>query len=228
MKRLYFLPPFILQSLIWIPTRVTFGLFVHFKIEGLENLSGTNGPLIFSANHSSEWDVILIPSALPMFSRFTPMFYTAAEDKAFKNSATFGWRSYIYGGKFFKAWGAYPVYSGNKDYAFALRNHIKILQDNGSLCIFPEGYLSRDGSMGKAHGGVGFLSHRTQAPIVPVTISGVYNSSMKSFLMRKLYFKIHFGKPIPFPTAWEGELPPEEYKKYGQQILSIVKVQGKL
>ncbi len=222
MKRLYFLPPFLLQSLIWIPTKIIFGFFVHFKIEGLENLKNYKSPVIFAANHLSEWDPILVPAALPMFSRFIPMFYTAAEDKAFKNK-TFGWRSRIYGGKFFNAWGSYPVFSGRRDYAFALRNHTQIIFDGGSLCIFPEGYLSRDGNMGRAHGGVGFLSHRTGVPIVPVTISGVFETTTNEFLSRKRHFKVHFGTPIPFPQPWQSELPPDEYRAHGELILEAVK-----
>lgn len=224
MKRSYFLPPLFLQSLIWVPTQVIFRFFVRFTVTGKENLKGTAGPLIFAANHSSEWDPILIPAALPFFSRFKPIFYTAAEDKAFKNSVTFGWRAKIYGGKFFNAWGAYPVFSGRKDYAFALRNHIQILTDGGSLCVFPEGYLSRDGTMGKAHGGVGFLSHRTGVAVVPVTISGVYKTSTNEFLTRKRTFKLHFGKPIQFPCEWQYERTPEEYKAHGELILENIKV----
>jgi 1-acyl-sn-glycerol-3-phosphate acyltransferase len=223
MKRLYFLPPFFLQSLIWIPTHIILGFFVRFMVTGRENLKSFKGPLIFAANHSSEWDPILVPAALPMFSRFIPIFYTAAEDKDFKNSATFGWRSRIYGGKFFNAWGAYAIYSGRKDYGFALRNHVQILLDKGSLCIFPEGRLSKDGTIAKAHGGVGYLSHRTQTPIVPVTIGGVFQSNSKGFFSRKYHFTLDFGKPIPFPKEWSGELPPEEYKNHGELVLNKIR-----
>jgi 1-acyl-sn-glycerol-3-phosphate acyltransferase len=223
MKRLYFIPPFILQSLVWVPTQIILSVFTNFKVTGIENIKNLKGPLIFAPNHSSEWDPILVPAALTMFNRFIPIFYTAAEDKAFKNSVTFGWRAHIYGGKFFNVWGAYPVYSGHRDYAFALSNHVQILQDGGSLCIFPEGYLSRDGNIGKAHGGVGYLSHRTGIPIVPVTISGVFKSNTKGFLRQKYQFKLNFGKPIPFPKKWTVELSPEDYKAQGELVLGIIR-----
>ncbi|PIP86783.1 hypothetical protein COV42_01080 [Candidatus Campbellbacteria bacterium CG11_big_fil_rev_8_21_14_0_20_44_21] len=193
MKKYYFISPFILQTLIWIPCFVIFRVFTSIRIKGLGNLKGLKRGLIFAPNHTSELDPILVPASLPFFSRFMPMFYTSREKSFYVKS---GWRQIIYGGLFFKAWGSYAVRTGKKDYKYALKNHIQIIRDKGSVCIFPEGKRTMDGNLKKARGGIAFLSYRTNVPIVPIAIGGLYNLSLKSFLLRKHKFTLTFGKPI--------------------------------
>mgnify|MGYP001619602930 CR=1 FL=1 len=195
MKYLYFVSPFLLQLLIWIPTRVFLRLFCSLEIRGLHNLRSLN-QAIFASNHTSELDPILVPASLPLFSRFSPMFYTAAEDKNFKGSLRFGWRRYIYGGLFFKAWGAYPVAEGKKNYALALQPHLQILRDGGSICIFPEGFLSKDGTLQQGKGGAVFLAGQTEVELVPVKITGVFKASFREIISRKRVVTVSFGKPL--------------------------------
>jgi len=192
-RKFYFLPPFLLQTSIWIPCFIIFRIFTSIKISGLDNLIGLERGLIFAANHTSELDPILVPSSLPFLSRFMPMFYTSREKSFYIKS---GWRQIIYGGLFFKAWGSYAVRVGKKDYQYALENHIQIIRDGGSLCIFPEGKRTPDGELKKAKGGVAFLSHITGVPIVPVAIEGLFGLSFKRFFSRKHKFGVSFGSPI--------------------------------
>lgn len=190
---LYEVSPFILQNLIWVPTRFVYKFFAHFKIRGGENLSGLPKGVIFAVNHSSELDPITLTGALPFMSRFYPMFYVSREKSFYKKS---GWRQKIYGGLFFKAWGAYPAYPGLKNYSQSLINHIKLLIDSKSVCIFPEGVRTKNGTIGDGKGGVAYLSWATGRPIVPVGINGSFHCDIISFFSRKKHIGLTFGHPI--------------------------------
>lgn len=193
MKKLYVILPFLLQNAIWIPIRVILKYFTSFKIIGLENIKNVKGKVVFASNHSSELDPILIPASLPFLSHFMPIFYTSLEKNAYSD---FGWKKYLYGGKFFKAWGAYCVYKGLRNYEKSLKHHIEILTDNNSVCIFPQGRRFFDNQVREIKGGVIFLSHQTQTPIIPVFIEGANEVSLKNFLLRKNKISVYFGKPL--------------------------------
>ena len=206
MKKLYYLSPLILQTLIWIPTRIYFKLFYSYSVKGLNNLKELNnnknpklskmngrGGVIFAVNHTSELDPIMIPASLPFLSHMMPMFYVSREQKFYSRS---GWRQHIYGGRFFNAWGAYTVYVGLKDYEKSLRHHIDILNDGRSLCIFPEGIRSDDGSVKDGKPGVGFLSYRTKSVVVPVKINGLYKPFAKKDKLGRVKLDVIFGRPL--------------------------------
>ena len=221
LRRWYFLSPLILQKLIWIPTNLMLGVFGRMEIYGLENLASLgHSNAIFALNHSSEMDVFLLPAALPFFSRFSPIFYTSREKSFYVNS---GWRRNFYGGSFFKAWGAYPVTTGLSDYDASLKNQLAILRDGGSLCIFPEGGVTRDGNMRPAKGGVAHLSYATKLPIIPVRLGGTYKSSFLSLVSGRCRLSIAFGAPV-----WEAAQAPripsyDVFKEYAERVMTEIK-----
>ena len=178
MYKPYSWPTRILQTLAWTPTRLAFNIFCHFEVRGAHNLKGIN-QAIFAVNHSSELDPIIVTAALNPLGRFAPLFYLSGPSENF-NDPAFKWRRHLYSSKwFFRAWGAYPHSPGTRDYAHSLKYHIQILADGGSLCIFPEGGLTKTGELGLPRGGVTYLSHNCNVPIVPVAISGVYKMTIK-------------------------------------------------
>lgn len=219
MKRWYFLSPLLLQKLIWIPTRLTLLFFGHLEVRGFERLKKLKTNAIFAVNHSSESDPILLPASLPFFSHFSPIFYTSREQSFYKYS---GWRQHFYGGNFFKAWGAYPVQVGLNDYARSMANHIPIILDGGSLCIFPEGKKTRDGLIQPAKGGVAYLAYATGRPIVPVRYDGTYQLRFKDFIRRKRRLKVTFGEPI-YITGEPGTLTIEDFKKQANLVMDKIR-----
>ncbi len=54
----------------------------------------------------------------------------------------------------------------------ALVEAVQALQQSETICIFPEGRLSRDGSLGPFQNGVGLLQQKSGAMIVPFAICG--------------------------------------------------------
>lgn len=191
--KLYFIPPLLLQKLIWVPCRLIFGFFGHLKVEGLENLNGIKGNVIFASNHVSEMDPFLVPTSLPFWSRFSPLFYITRE-KSFYD--TNGWRQHLFGGWFINAWGGYGAIVGLHDYKQSLISHMNIIDDGGSFCVFPEGRRSPDGKIQTAKGGVAYLAEYGGVPIVPVAFTGHFNTPAKEFFSRKRYITVRFGAPI--------------------------------
>lgn len=222
MTRWYSLPPRILQTLAWLPTRLLFNFSLHFKVYGQENLKNLK-QAIFAVNHASELDPIILTAALSPLGRFAPMFYIGAAVSEFQNPK-FGWRRYIYKDWFFKSWGSYSIIPGLKDYEKSLAPHIALLNDGQSICIFPEGRITRDGNLQEGKGGVSYLLHKTGVPVVPVAISENFKLSPKEFLNRKRKMTVTFGIPIE-KSIFEGKenISIENYKEIAQTIMNNLK-----
>ncbi len=185
--------PFLLQNLIWVPTRLILKFFGRFRIAGRQNINNLPGGVIFAVSHTSELDAIVLPAAMSFLSRHLPMFYVSRGKGLYKNS---GWRQILYGGLFFKAWGAYPAIFGIKNYEASLVYHLEILSAGGSICIFPEGKINHDGQLKTAKGGVSYLSWKTGKPVVPVLISGIRQMKMRDFFLCKRKIHITFGEAV--------------------------------
>lgn len=216
------LPPLILQNSVWIPTRLFLLFFAKFEVRGFENIKNLSGPIIFAGNHANELDPILLPAALPFLSKLLPIFYVAKKREFYRKK---GPLALIYGGAFFKLWGAYPVREGLKNYALSLNIHLEMLRQKKCLLVFPEGKITPDGNIQPAHGGVAFLSRETNSPIVPVLIEGNYKLTMKDFFSFKRQLKVTFGRPLEpkylFPDGSVAN--PDEYKKIANVIMREIK-----
>lgn len=85
----------------------------------------------------------------------------------------------------------------------------RIIERGGSLLIFPEGGLSRDGKLGDFKPGAGLISAKHGVPIVPCAIYGTYSPV---FGMRQ---KILVGDPIM-------SVCPEDmrHSKYARELIA--------
>lgn len=221
--KLYFALPFILQATIWrILMRPFFYLFFGLKVRGLENLQGLPKGVIFAPNHSSELDSVLLPLALPLWSRFSPMFYIVREPK-FYTDPVFKWRRHFYDLLPFRSLGAHPIVSGVRDYAVSLATHVNILKDGGSVCIFPEGSFTKDGSIGAGHGGVSYLSHMTSRAVIPVLIDGTHKMELSDLLLFRRKITLTFLPPVYAHQALPAEPSIEQYKDFADRILDILR-----
>jgi 1-acyl-sn-glycerol-3-phosphate acyltransferase len=223
MKRRYLVFPLILQTSIWLITQILFSVFARWKIIGFHNLDSisTSRGIIFAANHSSELDPIVIPAALPFLSRFMPMFYTSREESFYQH---LGWKRHISGGWFFKIWGAHALNPGKSDYSISLHTHIKLLQAGKSVCIFPEGRITKTGELQEGRGGIPFISYAYGTTVIPVYIGGMYGLSLKSFFSGKNRIVIVFGKPMTNAEIFEGVpfTDPNMYHNAAQNIMKRI------
>lgn len=223
----FVITPFLLQTLTWPMMWVVLRVFGKIIIIGKENIRGHKNGAIFAVNHSSQFDPILIPATLNPFSALMPMFYLAREREFYEVS---GLMQYIYGGIFFKIWGAYPVTVGTKgNYEFALRSHIEILERGQSVCIFPEGGKMPDAKIGEGKPGVAYLAWRTGRVVIPVSIHGHHKMGPREFFSRKHSIVVSYGKPITreelFGKDINVTIPPthESLKTASNHIMSRIR-----
>lgn len=194
----------ILQKIGYCLFFILYKIFVRIEIIGKENLINLEGPVILAPNHTSELDTPAIPLVLPFFSPLFPICFAMVPIKKYK---TFGWRSYFYGSGFLTLLGGYSVFSGYKDYAVSLKDHINLLKQGYTLCIFPEGKRTQDGLFNPAHGGLGYLVYVSEATVIPIAINTFFNISWLDFLKKSRKVRIKIGKPIR-----ANELIPTELK----------------
>ena len=98
-----------------------------------------------------------------------------------------------------------------------------ILEQDGVLGIFPEGGIWDPGHM-KAQVGVAWLSHKAQAPVVPIGFSGFKNSLSRALKLKRPQLQMRIGKLIP-ALAFENEDQAIKtiYQEYADNVLEQIK-----
>ena len=129
-------------------------VLADWRVSGRENVPPM-GPLIVVANHRSNFDPSLLSTSLPRRIRFL------AKKEIFQHPVA-GW--------FLRSYGAHPLNRDAVDVG-AYRWALDELAHDRVIVLFPEGTRSR-GAMKKAKTGVARIALKTQAPILPVGITG--------------------------------------------------------
>jgi long-chain acyl-CoA synthetase len=181
------------------------------KIADQENIKGVKPGVVFAMNHTSEWDAIMLPNTFSMFSKMIPIYIISRESKFYREHHTF--RSWFYGGNFFRFMGAFPVVVGVNNYEESLAFQIQMLKKGKNVLIFPEGARCKDGKIQPAKGGVVALAKCADVPVVPVAVSGVLHLTLKEFYSRKRQATLRFGAPI-YPKDLCLEDGRSEYSDY--------------
>lgn len=185
--------PFVLQTMMWLVARPLLWVFTGITVSGKEHTQGLKNALI-AVNHLSDLDPILIPATLGPFSPLMPVFSVALERSFYKRPWPL---NYLYGGVVFNMLGAYSVAIGTKgDYEHTLKSHIRILEQGGSVGIFPEGKRNQDGVVGEGKVGTAYLLWRTGVPVVPVAVHGHYRMYPRNFFARSHTIAVMYGEPI--------------------------------
>lgn len=223
MKKYYYFFPLVLQKIGYVISWIALNFFTRLEINGRENLKNLGKPLILASNHTSEFDPAIFALILPIFSRLFPLYYVAFSKEKY---GQFGLRSFLYGGKLFNLFGAYPLNYGHKDYEISLENHINLLKLGRTVCIFPEGRITKNGNLSPAHGGVAYLSYISSADVMPISINTFYNLSFKDFILRKRKVVVNIGLSIKTKEIVPQENPTvEDFKMGGQKVVDEI---GKL
>ncbi len=221
MKNYKYYTPIFLQKLGYIVFWPLHKFFVKLEVRGRENLLNIQGPIIISANHTSELDTVAVHLALPFFSKFYPIYYLTNKTEKYK---TFGWRSYFYGEVFFNLFGGYAVHSGHKNYAYALDTHIRLLRKGRTIMIYPEGEITLDGVMNPARGGLGYMAYVTGATVIPVAIDTFFNMSWTEYLSRRRKVIITVLPPVYADKIINCKNPSvEDFRNAGQKVLDKIK-----
>jgi 1-acyl-sn-glycerol-3-phosphate acyltransferase len=135
---------------------------VRTRVEGLDVLTGLEGPVIFVANHASHLDTPLILLSLPdAWRRRTAV--AAAADYFFDT----WWRAVGSAVVF----NAFPIDRRGGSMATTPG---QVLEAGWNLVIYPEGTRTHDGWLGRFQMGAAYLAVRHGVPVVPVTHRGTF------------------------------------------------------
>jgi long-chain acyl-CoA synthetase len=182
-------------------------IFAWVRAEGLENLEGVAGPVIFAPNHQSHLDVPAVLMALPYRwrRRIAPAMSKEFFDAHFHPERYSRWKwftnslNYYLGVLFFNA---FPLPQREAGAIEALRYAGELAGEGWCILIFPEGKRTIAGEIYPFQPGVGMMASRLNLPVVPVRLEGlekVLNQSWK--MARPGRVRVAFGKPLKL----EGE-----------------------
>ena len=172
--------------------RLQFTLFSRWKVEGRESIP-PRGPLIVAANHLSNADppVVVASSSRELHS--------LGKEGLFKNPL---------GGWFFSRCHVHPVKEGSVD-RNALRWALKVLERDGAVLVFPEGARSLARGLQPAKPGIGYLAFKSQAPVLPVAVTGTEHVPgywRIAFPLCRMH--VRFGEPFTLPAIEGGQHVP--------------------
>ena len=169
--------------------KLCFTAFAQWEVEGKEAVP-PKGPLIVACNHLSNADPPVLASSIPRKLHFL------GKRGLFSNPVA---------SSLFTAVGVHPVNRDGGDID-ALRWNLNLLKQDHSIVLFPEATRSRGEGMNRGKPGVAYIAAKSQAPILPVAITGTEN--IKGFW--RIAFpgcpmKVRIGDPFTLPSV-EGKL----------------------
>lgn len=160
---------------------------------------------MFVQNHTNHLDYCAMYNA-------TPHFKQGVELEDHFRYPMYGW--------FMKQRGTIPVRRGSREGKERMIEMMRSeLARGNSLLVFPEGTRTIDGRLGRFKSGMFHVARQLQAPIVPVTVTGMYQ------MMRKGSYRIHPGHEItvycdrPIPTA---QLKAEDIPELMKRVHAIM------
>ena len=152
-------PEYLLRFVAFILTRTLY----RFKVQGDEHVP-TAGAAILVCNHVSCIDAVLLMAASPRPIRFI------MDHRIFATPVL---------GRLFRLSRAIPIAPQREDpaaYERAFAEARRVLDQGDLLCIFPEGGITRDGSLGEFKGGIMKILQTHPVPVVPLALQNLWGS----------------------------------------------------
>lgn len=181
----------VFKILGWVGFLTSGRLFFRLNSVGLENLSGLEGPVIFTPNHKSYVDHFFIGAAVVCRTPALPIGFVAAD-------WLFNIRSWWLGPLArLGLWllGAYPVLSG-KGLNVSLATPELLLGFGYNFCIYPEGKIQFRPGIYEVKVGAAYLARKTGIPVLPVALRGMEYFSMSAFFTGRRNITVVFGTPF--------------------------------
>jgi 1-acyl-sn-glycerol-3-phosphate acyltransferase len=185
-------PEYLLRFLAFVLTRFVY----RFKVEGAEHIP-TQGAAVLVCNHVSYVDAVLLMAASPRPIRFI------MDHRIFAIPVL---------GRLFKLVKAIPISPQREDPAAYERAFVaarQVLDEGDLLAIFPEGGITRDGSLGEFKGGIMKVLQTHPVPVVPLALrnlwgsffSRVEGSAMRKPFRRGLFSRVTLAADAPVAAA---------------------------
>ena len=184
----------------------TFGLLLRtiFRMRFADVRSLPDGPLILAANHRSFID----PGVLGAIADRPIIYMMHAK---YYDLKALNW--------FFRM-SRCIVVDDAADMRAALRASEEVLRQGQVLGIFPEGHISKDGTLQPPQPGIAWLARRTGAPVIPVYLGGtreVLPRGAKCLRMGQV--RVAMGQPLrvdDYPAGRAGE------QRFAQDIMVAI------
>lgn len=179
--------------------------YANINVVGSENLKGVETPTIFVCNHLSNSDGLVLAQAL---KEINPTF--VAGEKLSNDAVT------NIGVNVVKTTNIKPNTTDKE----GIKKLIKLIDENESLLIFPEGTRSRSGSLIEGKKGILLIARMAKAPIVPIGLYGTERllpiskegeMSKEKFNYADVHIKIGAQFKLPKKGA---EHSKKDYKDY--------------
>jgi len=186
-------PEYLLRFVAFLLTRVVY----RFKVRGDEHIP-VAGAAILVCNHVSYVDAVLLMAASPRPIRFI------MDQRIFAAPLL---------GALFRLGKAIPIAPQKDDpvaYEAAFAQARRVLDGGDLLCIFPEGGITRDGSLGEFKGGIMKILQTHPVPVVPLALHNLWGSffsrieggvAMKRPLRRGLFSPVALTAGPALPAA---------------------------
>jgi 1-acyl-sn-glycerol-3-phosphate acyltransferase len=184
----------------WHVTNALFTVLLVRRIRGKEFIPKEGG-FIVACNHISFWDAPLIGDAIPR------EVYFLAKEELFKNRV-FAW--------LIRSLNAIPIRRGLVD-PRGVKTALEAIFLGKGLVMFPEGGRVRDGALKPALPGVGLLSVKAGAPVLPAYIEG--SDTIKRAILRLTHINIVFGEPYFPPRDEQGSANKKLYRAVGDEVM---------
>jgi 1-acyl-sn-glycerol-3-phosphate acyltransferase len=152
-------PEYLLRFVAWVLTHFVY----RFKVQGDEHIP-TVGAAILACNHVSFVDAVLLQAASPRPIRFL------MDHRIFK-VPVLGW--------LFKLAKAIPIAPRAEDpeaYEAAFKAAAEVLKEGDLLGIFPEGGITKDGTLQEFKGGIMKILEQQPVPVVPMALTNLWGS----------------------------------------------------
>jgi acyl-[acyl-carrier-protein]-phospholipid O-acyltransferase / long-chain-fatty-acid--[acyl-carrier-protein] ligase len=183
---MWLLPDSLMRFSILFLTRFIY----RIRTKGVEKLPTEGGVLLIS-NHVSYVDAIILQAACPR-----PIRYVAYE--GFHKKWWLGWALRIFG--------VIPISARHaKD---AIRATAESLKKGEVVCIFPEGELTRSGTLLGLRKGFEIIARQAGVPVMPVFMDALWGSIF-SFAGGKYFWKIPRGLPYSVFVDFGNPMPPQ-------------------
>jgi 1-acyl-sn-glycerol-3-phosphate acyltransferase len=198
----------------WIKTmlRIFFKIIlVRVKVEGADKIE-PGKTYLFMSNHVSLFDVPLLAAYIPVFVR------------GVEASRQFSWPVY---GWVIRRMGNIPIDRENIHSSIrSIRRAEKRLIKGKSIVILPEAHRTLDGKLRPFKKLPFFLAKRSNIPIVPIGLSGLFRLKRKgSWLIRPTILTVKFGDIIDVPQIKSSSI--EELRDLTRaQIQELIEIES--
>jgi len=187
--------------------RFCFSSFGRMRVNGLENVP-PRGPVILVCNHLAFTDPPLLVAAIPRPLNFL------GKQELFGNPI---------GGFLMRSFHVSP-YSRAAASTDTMRTMLGLLDRDQVVVIFPEGTRSRNHSLQEAQLGVVYLALKSQAPILPVGVTGTQKTRAWRLPLPMCTMTASIGPPFSLPQV-EGRAPRPVMQSMLRMIMERVAMQ---